>query len=160
MGRLARFARQHQLAAAISPTLAASIFLMATLWTTLSAEPQCSSRAVTPAWVWSKRWTRTRNDFGRTSGLFRNLFVATFASSESWGTTPSEPPFGETWDVMVSNKELYLHEDHWQASFLWGGGFRIFFHPDYVRRFASGDVTWHDEFYGDGGEGGEADGGN
>lgn len=67
----------------------------------------------------------------------------------------AEPPFGETWDVMVSNTEFYLDEDHWQASFLWGGGFRVFFQPDYVERFASGDVSWLDEFYGDGDDEGE-----
>lgn len=73
------------------------------------------------------------------------------------------PPFGETWDVMVSNKEFYLDEDHWQASFLWGGGFRIFFQPDYVKRFATGDVAWLDDFYSDGDDDeaeGEADGGS
>ncbi|MFN0019305.1 MAG: hypothetical protein ACKVP0_13660 [Pirellulaceae bacterium] len=61
----------------------------------------------------------------------------------------TEPPFGDAWDVMVSNKEFYLDDDHWQASFLFGGGFRAFFQPAFVQRFILGDVTWLDEFYGD-----------
>jgi hypothetical protein len=74
----------------------------------------------------------------------------------------TEPPFGDAWDVMVSNKEFYLDDDHWQASFLFGGGFRVFFQPAYVQRFASGDVSWLDEYYGDGDdeEEGDPDGGS
>ena len=60
-----------------------------------------------------------------------------------------EPPFGETWDVMVSNREFFLENDHWQASFLWGGGFRVFFQPSFVRRFLTGDLRWLDEYYND-----------
>jgi hypothetical protein len=60
-----------------------------------------------------------------------------------------EAPFGYEWGVEVSNKEFFLEDDHWQASFLWGGGFRIFFQPSFVSRFLTGDVTWLDEFYGD-----------
>lgn len=60
-----------------------------------------------------------------------------------------DPPFGDTWDVMVPNKEFYLEDDHWQALFLWGGGFRVFFQPTFIERFAAGDVTWIDTYYGD-----------
>jgi hypothetical protein len=35
-------------------------------------------------------------------------------------------PFGQCWDVSVSKKEFFYDTDHWQASFLWGGGFRVF----------------------------------
>ena len=62
----------------------------------------------------------------------------------------AEPPFGDTWEATVSNKEFYLEDEHWQASFLFGGGFRAFFQPTFVERFAAGDVTWLDEYYGDG----------
>jgi hypothetical protein len=58
-----------------------------------------------------------------------------------------EAPFGNEWQVMVSNKEFYLKNDHWQALFLWGGGFRIFFQPAFVDRFLRGDVAWLDEYY-------------
>ena len=58
-----------------------------------------------------------------------------------------ESPLGDEWEVGVSNQEFYLEDDHWQASFLWGGGFRIFFQPSFVSRFLSGDVIWLDEFY-------------
>ncbi len=60
-----------------------------------------------------------------------------------------QAPFGNEWRVEVSNQEFFLQEDHWQASFLWGGGFRILFQPSLVSRFLRGDVTWLDEFYGD-----------
>jgi hypothetical protein len=93
---------------------------------------------------------RIRADFR----LVPNSFCCHLRCSLKSGDDPieerlAEPPFGENWDVMVSNNEFYLDEDHWQASFLWGGGFRIFFQPDYVKRFASGDVTWLGEFYSD-----------
>jgi hypothetical protein len=60
-----------------------------------------------------------------------------------------EPPSGESWNVMVRNKEFFLENDHWQASFLWGGGFRVFFQPSFVSRFLDGDVRWLDEYYND-----------
>jgi hypothetical protein len=71
-------------------------------------------------------------------------------------------PYGGSWNVMVSNKEFYLGDDHWQASFLWGGGFRVFFQPTFVQRFAAGDVSWLDEYYGEGedGDAGHNDGGS
>lgn len=59
----------------------------------------------------------------------------------------NEPPFGETWDISVSNQEFHLDDEHWQAAFLFGGGFRVFFHDEYVARFRDGDVLWLDEFY-------------
>jgi hypothetical protein len=64
-------------------------------------------------------------------------------------TVLDEAPFGNVWQVEVSNKEFFLEDDHWQALFLWGGGFRIFFQPSFVSRFLKGDVTWLDEFYAD-----------
>jgi hypothetical protein len=61
----------------------------------------------------------------------------------------TEPPFGETWSVTVPNGEFCLAEDHWQALFLWGGGFRIFFQSAFVPRFRNGDVDWLEEYYAD-----------
>ena len=60
-----------------------------------------------------------------------------------------DAPFGNTWGVMASYKEFFLEDDFWQACFLWGGGFRIFFQPSFVNRFLTGDLVWIDEFYGD-----------
>jgi hypothetical protein len=64
-------------------------------------------------------------------------------------TVLEEAPFGNEWRAEVSNNEFFPEDDHWQASFLWGGGFRIFFQPSFVSRFLRGDVTWLHEFYGD-----------
>jgi hypothetical protein len=72
-----------------------------------------------------------------------------------------QAPFGNEWQVEVSDQEFFLDDDHWQASFLWGGGFRIFFQPSFVSRFLSGDVSWLDEFYADdidGDDGDDSDG--
>jgi hypothetical protein len=69
-----------------------------------------------------------------------------------------EAPFGNEWQVEVSNKEFFQEEDYGQASFLWGGGFRIFFEPSFVSRFLNGDVRWLDEFYGDDDEDDDSDG--
>lgn len=94
----------------------------------------------------------------RISATFRLIpgaFMCRFRSFRTLGDERVErvleaAPFGNTWDIGVSNKEFFLEDDHWQASFLWGGGFRIFFQQSFVSRFLSGDVTWLDEFYGDG----------
>lgn len=56
-------------------------------------------------------------------------------------------PFGNTWDIKVSQGEFFLNDDHWQAAFLWGGGFRVFFQPSFVSRFLSGDVGWLEEYF-------------
>jgi hypothetical protein len=69
-----------------------------------------------------------------------------------------EAPFGNEWQVEVSNQEFFLKDDHWQALFVWGGGFRIFFQPAFVGRFLNGDVTWLDEFYADGDADDDSDG--
>jgi hypothetical protein len=61
----------------------------------------------------------------------------------------TEPPFGEEWDVGVSAKEFFPDKDFWQACFLWGSGFRVFFQPEYIARFQNGDLTWLAEYYGD-----------
>jgi hypothetical protein len=61
-----------------------------------------------------------------------------------------EPPFGDAWNVSASKGEFYLDEDHWQVTFLFGGGIRVFFQPEYVARFLSRDVSWIDEYYDDG----------
>lgn len=63
---------------------------------------------------------------------------------KSWSEVP---PFGERWDVCVRPGEFFAGPEHWQASFLSGGGFRVFFQPDYVERFIRRDVSWLDEFY-------------
>ena len=62
---------------------------------------------------------------------------------------PPAWPFGESWDVEVSHAEFFVYpeRDHWQASFLWGGGFRVWFNPSFVARFLKGDVNWMHEFY-------------
>jgi hypothetical protein len=73
-------------------------------------------------------------------------------------TVLEDAPFGTAWDVEVSNEEFLLEEDQWQASFLWGGGFRIFFQPSFVNRFLNGDVTWLDAFYADDDEDDDSDG--
>jgi hypothetical protein len=56
-------------------------------------------------------------------------------------------PFGQRWDVSVSKKEFFHDTDHWQASFLWGGGFRVFLNQLFVERFINHDVAWLEEFY-------------
>lgn len=58
-----------------------------------------------------------------------------------------EPPFGDSWDISVSDQEFHSDHDHWQATFLFGGGFRVFFHNEYVSRFHAGDVRWLGEYY-------------
>jgi hypothetical protein len=58
-----------------------------------------------------------------------------------------EFPFGQCWDVSVSKKEFFFDADHWQASFLWGGGFRVFLNQLFVERFINHDVDWLEEFY-------------
>ena len=60
-----------------------------------------------------------------------------------------QPPFGDSWDVLVSNEEFDLTDEHWSALFHWGGGFRVYFQAAFVERFAAGDVGWLYEFYND-----------
>jgi hypothetical protein len=55
--------------------------------------------------------------------------------------------FGARWNISVSSKEFYPEEDFWQANFLFGGGFRIFFNPIFIERFIGRDVTWLDEYF-------------
>lgn len=56
-------------------------------------------------------------------------------------------PFGDRWGVCVTPREFFIEPENWQASTLWGGGFRVFFQPEYVERFIQHDVSWLDEFY-------------
>lgn len=94
---------------------------------------------------------------GETSAVFRlvpnsfrcRLRLFRSGSEDAIEHVLQEPPFGDTWSVMVSNKEFYVEDDHWQATFLFGGGFRIFFQPSFVKRFLTGDVAWLDEYYND-----------
>jgi hypothetical protein len=55
--------------------------------------------------------------------------------------------FGVRWDIFVSSKEFFYEADYWQASFLFGGGFRVFFNPVFINRFIGRDVTWLEEFF-------------
>lgn len=64
-------------------------------------------------------------------------------------TVLDEAPFGNEWQVEASETEFFLEDELWQASFLWGGGFRVFFQPSFVGRFLKADVAWLDEFYAD-----------
>ena len=45
---------------------------------------------------------------------------------ESWSEAAV---FGKRWEVSVGLDQFWHEDDYWQASFLWGGGFRVFFHP-------------------------------
>ncbi|MEM9447695.1 MAG: hypothetical protein AAGA75_04085 [Cyanobacteria bacterium P01_E01_bin.6] len=56
-------------------------------------------------------------------------------------------PFGEEWDVSASPEQFYANEDYWQVLSLWGGGFRIFFQPDFVMGFTNQDITWLDRYF-------------
>ena len=55
--------------------------------------------------------------------------------------------FGDDWEVFVNHSEFQYEQNYWQASFLWGGGFRIFFDQKFVDRFISHDISWLEEFY-------------
>lgn len=54
---------------------------------------------------------------------------------------------GEHWKVFVKPSEFYYAQDYWQASFLWGGGFRVFLDQKFVERFIAHDVSWLEEFF-------------
>jgi hypothetical protein len=63
---------------------------------------------------------------------------------ESWSASAV---FGERWEVSVGLDQFRHEDDYWQASFLWGGGFRVFFHPALIERFAQRDVSWLAEVF-------------
>lgn len=58
-------------------------------------------------------------------------------------------PFQSPWAVKVSSEEFYFEEEFWQAQFLWGGGFRVFFNPRYVEEFSRGSLDWLWQHYAD-----------
>jgi hypothetical protein len=63
---------------------------------------------------------------------------------ESWSESAV---FGERWEVLVGPGQFWPEDDYWQALFLWGGGFRVFFNPALIERFAQRDVSWLDEIF-------------
>jgi hypothetical protein len=63
---------------------------------------------------------------------------------ESWSEAAV---FGERWEVGVGPGQFWPEDDYWQATFLWGGGFRVFFKPTLIERFTQRDVSWLDEIF-------------
>jgi hypothetical protein len=63
---------------------------------------------------------------------------------ESWSESAV---FGERWEVSVGLDQFWPEDDYWQALFLWGGGFRVFFKPALIERFTQRDVSWLDEIF-------------
>ena len=63
---------------------------------------------------------------------------------ESWSESAV---FGERWEVSVGLDQFWPEDDYWQVLFLWGGGFRVFFNPTLIERFAQHDVSWLDEIF-------------
>jgi hypothetical protein len=60
-------------------------------------------------------------------------------SNHRWS---EKSPFGQRWDVSASMKEFFHDPECWQASFLWGGGFRVFVNQLFVERFLNHDIAW------------------
>lgn len=80
-------------------------------------------------------------------GLSCELNVIRMQNEDAVKSWSNSPVFGTCWDLSVSLNEFHYEEDYWQASFLWGGGFRVFFHPTFIERFLQRDVTWLEEYF-------------
>jgi hypothetical protein len=63
---------------------------------------------------------------------------------KSWSETAV---FGERWSVFVGYREFLIEEYYWQASTLWGGGFRVFLDPLFIERFMQRDLSWLESFF-------------
>jgi hypothetical protein len=83
----------------------------------------------------------------KSPSLSCNLHRIRYADEDAVSSWSESAVFGEHWEVLVTTSEFDYEQDYWQASFLWGGGFRIFLDQTFVERFISHDVSWLEEFF-------------
>ncbi len=83
----------------------------------------------------------------KSPSLSCNLQRIRYADEDAVSSWSESAIFGEHWEVLVKTSEFDYEQDYWQASFLWGGGFRIFLAQKFVERFISHDVSWLEEFF-------------